>query len=125
MRATPGCGRSVGSARRKRRRRGCAGGFAAGCRARFACPRRYLPGCRAGDPETLVALRDLLVRDLRAALTGRAPAPDATLAGRGAAEALPLVADYLARCSACRAEFEALLDALHAIEGDAAVPALA
>lgn len=85
----------------------------------------WVAGCRAGDPETLVALRDLLVRALRAALTGRAPEPDATLTGRGAAEARPLVADHLARCSACRAEFEVLLDALHAIEGDAAVPALA
>ncbi len=50
---------------------------------------------------------------------------DATLAGCGAVEALPLVADHLARCSACRSEFEALLDALHAIEGDASALALA
>ena len=35
-----------------------------------------------------------------------------TLAGKSAAEAMPLVQDHLERCGACREEFEALLDAL-------------
>lgn len=39
-----------------------------------------------------------------------------TLAGRDAAEAMPLLADHLARCPDCREEFEALLEALRAIE---------
>jgi hypothetical protein len=34
------------------------------------------------------------------------------LAGKNAAEALPLVQDHLARCGDCREEFEALLVAL-------------
>jgi hypothetical protein len=37
------------------------------------------------------------------------------LAGRGAAEAMPLVQDHLERCPPCRQEFEALLDALRAV----------
>jgi uncharacterized protein with PIN domain len=36
------------------------------------------------------------------------------LAGRNAAEAMPLVQDHLARCGDCREEFEALLAALQA-----------
>jgi len=39
-----------------------------------------------------------------------------TLAGRSAAEALPLVQDHLDRCGDCREEFEALLRALRALE---------
>jgi hypothetical protein len=35
-----------------------------------------------------------------------------TLAGKDAAEALPLVEDHLHRCRGCREEFEALLAAL-------------
>jgi hypothetical protein len=35
-----------------------------------------------------------------------------TLDGKSADEALPLVQDHLERCSECREEFEALLDAL-------------
>jgi len=35
-----------------------------------------------------------------------------TLAGKSAAEAMPLVQDHLERCDPCREEFEALLDAL-------------
>ena len=37
------------------------------------------------------------------------------LDGRDAAEALPLVQDHLNRCSDCREEFEALMDALQAL----------
>ena len=37
------------------------------------------------------------------------------LAGRDAAEAMPLVQDHLNRCGNCREEFEALLAALRAI----------
>ena len=37
------------------------------------------------------------------------------LAGKNAAEAMPLVQEHLDRCSDCRAEFEVLLDALEAI----------
>jgi hypothetical protein len=37
------------------------------------------------------------------------------LAGKNAAEALPLVQDHLDRCDNCREEFEALLAALQAI----------
>jgi len=37
------------------------------------------------------------------------------LAGKNAAEALPLVQDHLERCGDCREEFEALLAALRAI----------
>lgn len=37
------------------------------------------------------------------------------LSGKGAAEAMPLVQDHLNRCSDCREEFEALLNALQAI----------
>jgi hypothetical protein len=37
------------------------------------------------------------------------------LDGRDAAEALPLVQDHLNRCDDCREEFEALVDALHAL----------
>lgn len=35
-----------------------------------------------------------------------------TLAGKSAAEAIPLVEDHLKRCTECREEFEALLDSL-------------
>lgn len=38
-----------------------------------------------------------------------------TLAGKSAAEAMPLVQDHLERCSSCREEFEALLAALRAL----------
>jgi hypothetical protein len=38
-----------------------------------------------------------------------------TLAGKNAAEALPLVEDHLNRCRDCREEFEALLTALRAV----------
>lgn len=37
------------------------------------------------------------------------------LAGRDAAEAMPLVQDHLDRCGNCREEFEALLAALRAV----------
>jgi hypothetical protein len=37
------------------------------------------------------------------------------LAGKNAAEAMPLVQEHLDRCSDCRAEFEIFLDALRAI----------
>jgi hypothetical protein len=40
---------------------------------------------------------------------------DMTLAGKDAAEAMPLVADHLRRCQDCREEFEALLDVLSAL----------
>lgn len=36
-----------------------------------------------------------------------------TLAGKNAAEAMPLVQDHLDRCDDCREEFEAFLAALH------------
>ena len=39
-----------------------------------------------------------------------------TLAGRDAADALPLVEDHLAACACCREEFEALMDVLRAAE---------
>ena len=39
-----------------------------------------------------------------------------TLAGKNAAEAMPLVQDHLERCGNCREEFEALLEALRATE---------
>ena len=39
-----------------------------------------------------------------------------TLAGKNAAEAMPLVQDHLERCGDCREEFEALLAALRAFE---------
>ena len=38
------------------------------------------------------------------------------LAGKNAAEAMPLVHDHLERCHDCREEFEALLAALRALE---------
>jgi hypothetical protein len=38
-----------------------------------------------------------------------------TLAGKNAAEAMPLVQDHLARCRECREEFEALLEALRTL----------
>jgi hypothetical protein len=38
------------------------------------------------------------------------------LAGKNAAEAMPLVQDHLERCNDCREEFEALLVALRALE---------
>lgn len=38
-----------------------------------------------------------------------------TLAGVGAAQAVPLVQDHLERCHDCREEFKALLTALHAL----------
>ena len=44
-----------------------------------------------------------------------------TLAGKNAAEALPLVQAHLDRCPDCRVEFEALLDALRALENNNAV----
>jgi len=37
------------------------------------------------------------------------------LAGKNAAEAMPLVQDHLDRCADCRQEFEALLAALRAV----------
>lgn len=37
------------------------------------------------------------------------------LAGKNAAEAMPLVHAHLERCEACREEFEALLDALRGL----------
>jgi hypothetical protein len=39
-----------------------------------------------------------------------------TLAGKNAAEAMPLVQDHLDRCHDCHEEFEALLAALRALE---------
>ena len=39
-----------------------------------------------------------------------------TLAGKNAAEAMPLVQDHLKRCDDCREEFEALLAVLRAME---------
>jgi hypothetical protein len=39
-----------------------------------------------------------------------------TLAGKNAAEAMPLVQDHLERCRDCREEFEALLAALRALQ---------
>lgn len=41
---------------------------------------------------------------------------DLTLAGRDAAEALPLVEEHLEACPACREEFEALMACLRAAE---------
>jgi hypothetical protein len=41
---------------------------------------------------------------------------DMTLAGKSAAEAMPLVQDHLKRCRDCREEFEALLAALRGID---------
>jgi hypothetical protein len=38
------------------------------------------------------------------------------LAGKNAAEAMPLVQDHLERCDDCREEFEALMAALRALE---------
>ena len=38
-----------------------------------------------------------------------------TLAGKNAAEAMPLVQDHLEHCDDCREEFEALLAALRAL----------
>jgi hypothetical protein len=38
-----------------------------------------------------------------------------TLAGKNAAEAMPLVQDHLARCRDCREEFEALLEVLRTL----------
>jgi hypothetical protein len=40
---------------------------------------------------------------------------DMVLAGKDAAEALPLVQDHLNRCDDCREEFEALLTALRSV----------
>jgi hypothetical protein len=40
---------------------------------------------------------------------------DLTLAGKDAAEAMPLVQDHLNRCGDCREEFEALLAAVRAV----------
>ena len=42
---------------------------------------------------------------------------DIVLAGRDAAEAMPLVQDHLIRCRDCREEFEALLRALRDLAG--------
>ena len=39
-----------------------------------------------------------------------------TLAGKNASEAMPLVQDHLDHCGDCHQEFEALLDALRALE---------
>ena len=39
-----------------------------------------------------------------------------TLAGKNAADAMPLVDDHLRRCRDCREEFEALLAVLHSLE---------
>ena len=39
-----------------------------------------------------------------------------TLAGKNAAEAMPLVADHLRRCRDCHEEFETLLAVLRAFE---------
>jgi hypothetical protein len=39
------------------------------------------------------------------------------LAGKNAAESIPLVQDHLDKCRDCREEFEALLRALRAVEG--------
>jgi len=41
---------------------------------------------------------------------------ETTLAGKNAAEAMPLVHDHLERCRDCREEFEALLTALRALQ---------
>jgi hypothetical protein len=41
---------------------------------------------------------------------------DLSLAGRDAAVALPLVHDHLERCADCREEFEALLEAVRALQ---------
>jgi hypothetical protein len=38
-----------------------------------------------------------------------------TLAGKNAAEAMPLVQDHLNRCGNCQEEYEALLEALRAV----------
>ncbi len=38
-----------------------------------------------------------------------------TLAGKNAAEAMPLVQDHLDRCRNCREEYEALLEAVRAL----------
>jgi hypothetical protein len=40
---------------------------------------------------------------------------EVTLAGKSAAEAMPLVQDHLSRCRDCREEFKALLAALQAV----------
>jgi len=40
---------------------------------------------------------------------------DLTLAGKNAAEALPLVQKHLEHCRDCREEFEVLLSALHTL----------
>jgi hypothetical protein len=40
---------------------------------------------------------------------------EVALAGKDAAEAMPLVQDHLNRCQDCREEFEALLSALRAV----------
>ena len=40
---------------------------------------------------------------------------DLTLAGKDAAQAMPLVQDHLNRCGDCREEFEALLAAVSAV----------
>jgi len=40
---------------------------------------------------------------------------EVTLAGKNAAEAMPLVQDHLERCRDCREEFEVLLVALRAL----------
>lgn len=39
-----------------------------------------------------------------------------SLIGKSAAQAMPLVQDHLQHCADCRQEFEALLDALRAVE---------
>ena len=41
---------------------------------------------------------------------------EVTLAGKNAAEAMPLVHDHLQRCPDCREEFEALLDVLRSLD---------
>jgi hypothetical protein len=40
------------------------------------------------------------------------------LAGKPAAEAMPLVQDHLNRCGPCKEEFEALLDALQQLDSE-------
>jgi hypothetical protein len=44
------------------------------------------------------------------------------LAGKNAAEAMPLVEHHLQMCQSCRSEFEALLDALRALQTDDETP---
>ena len=43
---------------------------------------------------------------------------DMKLAGKNAEEAMPLVHDHLDHCTDCHQEFEALLDALNALDSE-------